>query len=317
MCNMNISLSQSVLPPDLVHLPVITAQRWLQVGRGEEFPTMEGAVFGADNSLFCAHRTKPWTDILRISSDKNIEIFYHDDDAVIIGLAIHKDGRVFAADINGRLLVISPNGKLERDLFECDSSKTYRPNDLAFDMRGNIYFSDFIGTESNLTGGIYRLDAKEDYREIVPVAGDLCTPNGVAFSPDYSVLWTSESLRNNVIRIELGENGFKTAHFSSQMAVYHNQGYPHVDSCKTDAEGNVYMAIMQGGRALVLNSSGIPVANILLEDRDDMTCIMSTNLALKPGTDEAFILSSGKAGAWIYKFKALTLCAPLYSEVTI
>lgn len=121
-------------------------------------------------------------------------------------------------------------------------------------------------------------------------------------------------MKNDIVRIALDANGYKSPHFSAQMAVYHNNGFPHVDSCKTDDEGNLYQAVMEGGRALVVNKFGIPIANILLSDRDDLSCIHSPNLALQPHSKVGYIISSGPKGAWIYKFSALAISSPLFSH---
>ncbi len=299
----------------MVALPTIYAEPWLQIGPGQPFPTVEGACFDRQGRLLVGHREAPWSDILRVNPDtKDFEIFYHDDHASLIGFACHKDGRVFAADIHGRLLVISPNGTVERDLL-ASCSKNFKPNDLCFDNKGNIYFSDFVGSDADPTGAIYRFDESEDYNILHLVAGDLCTPNAVGFSPDFSILWTAESLRNAVTRIALGADGYKHPHFSSHMITYRNSGFPHVDSNSIDCEGNIYQGIMEGGRAIVLDSQGIPIANILLSDRDKGDRMKTPNLAIRPGHAEGYLLACGTGGAWIYKFKALAPSAPLYANM--
>lgn len=304
------------LPPDLAGLPTIEATPWLNIGPGRPFPTVEGACFGRNGELFVGHREKPWSDILKIDCDtKECSVFYHDDATSLIGIACHRDGRVFCADIQGRLVVLSPDGKFERDLLSQYTDRTYKPNDLAFDNKGNIYFSDFIGMDTSPDGGIYRFDESENYEIIHLVADGLCTPNAVSFSPNYDILWTSESIRNNVVRIALDENGYKHPHFSSQMPVYHNSGFPHCDSNSVDSDGNIYQAVMEGGRAIVLDAQGIPTANILLTDREDGTRMRTPNIAIRPNANEGYLLAAGIGGAWVYKFASLAPSAPLYANM--
>ena len=63
---------------------------------------------------------------------------------------------------------------------------------------------------------------------------------------------------------------------------------------------------MPGGRALVFDCNGIPVRNILIPERAEGRLTMSTNLIIKPGTKEGYLLTSDfMSGAWIYSFEAL------------
>lgn len=304
------------LPPDQAGLETILAEPWLQIGPPQPFPTVEGACFDADGFLIVGHRERPWSDILKIDiRTKQIKVFYHDENASIIGLACHRDGRIFGADISGRLVVISPEGTLERDLLAPFRNKKFMPNDLCFDRRGNLYFSDFAGTPAHPDGAIYRLDMVENYERLHLVAGDLCTPNGVSFSPDFRLLWTAESLKNDVVRIALTEEGWLSPHFSAVLATYHNSGFPHVDSNATDVEGNLYQCIMEGGRALVLNEQGIPVYNILLADRENGDRMRTPNVAISPSGKEGFLLACGTGGAWVYRFASLAPSAPYFAAI--
>ncbi len=305
------------LSNDLAGLPTITAEPWLQIGQGETFPTMEGADFDRDGNLLVCHRTKPWTDIVKIYPDKNYETFYHNDNAVLIGVAVHKDGRVFAVDIDvegGRLLELSESGEYKRELFSV-IGKRIKPNDLAFDKKGNIYISDFIGDRNNPSGGIYRINADSDYCTMDMIAGGLASPNGVAFSPDFKWIWTGETTRNCVTKIMLDDEGNLSKHFLAETATYQCIGYEVADSTKTDSLGNVYQAIMYGGRILILNNSGIPIANVLLSDREEGNCMYSPNLAIHPTKNEGYIVTSGTKGAWIYKFNTFAPSMPLYSHM--
>lgn len=302
------------LSPDLAGLPVITAEPWLKIGPGQTFPTMEGADFDREGNLLVCHRTRPWSDVVRISPDRQYETIYHHDDAELIGVAVHKDGRIFAADINGgggRLIELGPDGSCHREL----CGKRLKPNDLAFDQEGNLYVSDFRGDRNNPSGGIYRLTQASDYTDMELTAGGLAAPNGVAFSPDFKLLWTGETTRNCVTRIMLDENRNLSGNFLSVLTAYQGTGFEVMDSTKVDTLGNVYQAVMYGGRALVLNNAGIPIANILLSDREEGGCMYTPNLAISPDSADGYILTSGTNGAWIYHFEALAPGAVLYSHM--
>lgn len=128
------------------------------------------------------------------------------------------------------------------------------------------------------------------------------------------MLWVGESVRNRVLRISMTKEGFvKPGGFSIQ-AVYTNIGNAVVDSNKVDSAGNLYQAMMWGGRAVVLNHYGIPIANIVVPDRDQGKYMNSPNLVIKPGTDEGYLIGTGPEGAWIHKFKAIAPAQKLFSH---
>ena len=80
-----------------------------------------------------------------------------------------------------------------------------------------------------------------------------------------------------------------------------------------DVDGNVYQAVNMQGRVVVFNKRGLPIANVLIPGRDEGKHLVTTNVAFKPGTDEAYITLSGR-GRLEYKFKGLTKGLPLFAE---
>ena len=58
----------------------------------------------------------------------------------------------------------------------------YMPNDLVFDARGGLYFSDFRGISTEPKGGAYYVSP--DFKTISPVLSRLAMANGIALSPD-------------------------------------------------------------------------------------------------------------------------------------
>jgi lactonase len=95
---------------------------------------------------------------------------------------------------------------------------------------------------------------------------------------------------------------------------YSTGGPSGPDGNKVDAEGNLYQTLMYQGRAIILNKFGVPVANVVIPGREEGKHLATSNLALKPGTDMAYILAAGEGGAWIYTFKALAPALTLYSH---
>ena len=89
----------------------------------------------------------------------------------------------------------------------------YMPNDLVFDMRGGVYFSDFRGSRPNRRGVYY---LSPDFKTITAVLPHLAMANGIALSPNGTELWITEFARNLLHRIELaGQQRYSSRHCDS------------------------------------------------------------------------------------------------------
>jgi lactonase len=138
--------------------------------------------------------------------------------------------------------------------------------------------------------------------------------NGVALSPDGKELWATEFSRNLLHRVELAE-ATKIGPFGTAVA-YHFTG-PAPDSMRADNDGNLYVAIYGQGRVLVFNRNGIPIGQVLLPGREEGHNLSSTSMAIRPGTDDLYIVTNdgkGGQGATIFHARAFTTALPLYSH---
>jgi len=90
-------------------------------------------------------------------------------------------------------------------------------------------------------------------------------------------------------------DGITPNQFYGAELIYRFTGTTGPDSTAVDSEGNVYQPLFRQGRLLILNGDGFPLANVLLDQRGDYLDV--TNLAIKPGTNEAYVVASGSGGA--------------------
>jgi lactonase len=177
----------------------------------------------------------------------------------------------------------------------------YMPNDLVFDAKGGFYFTDFKGTATDPRGGVYY--TAPDLKTITPVLPHLAMANGIALSLDGKALWATEFGRNLLHRIELAD-ATTIAPIGSAIA-YHFTG-PAPDSMRADADGNLYVAIYGQGRVLVLNRNGIPIGQVLLPGRQQGHNLQSISMAIRPGTNDLYAVTSdgnGGQGATIFHAK--------------
>lgn len=77
------------------------------------------------------------------------------------------------------------------------------------------------------------------------------------------------------------------------------------------------MAMYGQGRVLAFNKNGIPIGQVLLPGRGEGHNLRSTSLALRPGTDDLYIVTNdgtGGRGATIFYAEAFAKVLPLHSH---
>ncbi len=295
------------LPPDIAGLPTMEATPWIEIDDDPVRFGLEGPAFDTQGNFYVCQGgpSSPTTRIFKVTPQKEKSIFWQSDSIRPTGLALHRDGNFFAACISGEIAVISPGGETVRVLYPKADGQSMRPNDLTFDRAGDLYFTDWRGSVGNAVGGVYRYEADSGYTTLTPILQGLCCPNGISFSPDERVLWIGESSRNPILRLAMDERGLLSQVARAAFHFYQCVGRPVPDSNKVDSAGNLYQGIQWGGRILILDSNGIPIANVIVPGREQGRLLMTPNLAIEPGTSKAYMVASGTDGSWIYTFKTL------------
>ncbi len=298
------------IPPGERDLQSAVARPWFKVS--DEGIPLEGPSFDRAGDLL-------FTDagsgrVLRLTADKRQTTVVPANDLNLGGLAVHEDGRIFAAGTGGfrrgSIVSVRPDGSDMRTVIPPEAG--YVVNDLVFDARGGFYFTDFRGTSTEPKGGAYHV--APDLRTVTPILPHLALANGVALSPDGKTLWVTEFGRNLLHRIDLADATTPTP--LGTTVAYHFTG-PAPDSMRADSDGNLYVALYGQGRVLVLNRNGIPIGQVLLPGRDEGHNLLSTSLALKPGTDELFIVTNdgdGGQGSNIFHARGFAKALPLFSH---
>ena len=306
------------LPPGEALLPQIKADPWLRIDAGDVF--LKGMAFDRNGNLILMAAYPGKVDkgmsgrvdrsILKVTPAKEITTLINRHGVRMGGLAIHKDGRILIACLTGELLVMNLDGSDLRQITIKWKGKPERLSDVTFDSAGNLYAADFTGYTGNPTGGIYRWSP--DFQSVEPFMTHLTTPNGMAFTADEKSVWVGCSLANEIYHLTLHEN-----RQSVQKAAvwYRLSGHDGADGICVDVQGNMYLALNDQGRVLILNKHGIPIAGVLMPGRDRGELTRTTNVVFKPGTAEVYVAASGATGgAWIYTFQGLAEGVPLFSH---
>ncbi len=254
--------------------------------------------------------------LLRLTPQRELSTLYTDPELRPAGVAIHRDGRIFLACVGdfrgGSVVALNPEGRQPQVIVPPGAG--YVIDDLVFDAHGGFYFTDFRGTATSAAGGVHYVTP--DLRIITPVLPDMRAANGVALSPDGKILWATEFCANRLLRVEL--QGPTAINKFGATAPYHFVGRAP-DSMRTDADGNVYVAMYTQGRILVFSPNGVPIGQILLPGRQDGRFLNSTSLAFVPGSRDLVIVARDEVGggsAAIFKARGLTNGAQLYSHST-
>jgi lactonase len=299
------------IPPSERDLQYVVAEPWFKASH--EPMVLEGPAFERDGDLlFCDVSGRR---VLRLTPNKQLSTVLTLDDVGPGGLAIHKDGRIFIAAMNlakgtGLIVAVKSDGTGMQTIVP--STAGYLPNDLVFDASGGFYFTDFRGTSTDPKGGVYYVSP--DLKAITPVLPHLSEANGVALSPDGKRLWATEFGRNLLHRVDL-EAPTEIAPIGTAIPYHFTGAAP--DSMRTDSDGNVYVAMYGQGRVLVFNRNGIPIGQVLLPGRDEGHNLESTSMALKPGTNDLYIVTNdgnGGHGATIFHARVFAKALPLYSH---
>lgn len=147
----------------------------------------------------------------------------------------HSSRRVTRTELDGSVTVVA-NSFQGRQL--------NRPNDVVVKSDGSIYFTDpwtspLPAQQWDLSfSGVYRLTP--DLGTLTLLVDDFLVPNGLAFSPDESVLYINDSRRGHIRAFDMQPNG-TLARASDRIFSDLRGDQPGVpDGMKVDVEGTVY-----------------------------------------------------------------------------
>ncbi|MBB6122250.1 SMP-30/gluconolactonase/LRE family protein [Nocardiopsis algeriensis] len=293
--------------------PDRTAELLVQVTSVHEetgMTLLEGPTFAPDGGLLVVDVTAPpeKPKVLRVDtgSGEVSPVFSGGDGVYTSAQFGPRDDRLYLTDfLNGRIDSITPDGEDHTTFFSGDvDGAPMHPDDLAFDEAGNMYVSDstgFSGPAWEARGRVVRIDGET--AEATVLAEDLPAPNGISFNEDFTALWVGQYAANRIDHYLLGEGG--TTVESSHAAVYFDGGTSRIDSIAVDADGNLYQAVHGQPRVFVYSSTGEHLATVGVPDDAAGGLDTATNVAIAPGTTDAYMTVSGEDGGFVYTFDAL------------
>jgi gluconolactonase len=181
------------------------------------------------------------------------------------GLTRDLQGRLISAEhLTRRVTRTEPDGSITVVANSFQGKRLLRPNDVVVKSDGAIYFTDPGGPLAPEQwdvpfGGVYRVTP--DLGSITLLTDELIGPNGLAFSPDESVLYIDDSRRRHIKAFDLLPNGTLARNTSRVFADMSGPEPGGPDGMKVDSAGNVYCG--GAGGLYIMDSKGKKLGRIV------------------------------------------------------
>lgn len=212
---------------------------------------LEGPVFDRQGNLYVADI--PFGRIFRIDGAGEWTLVA-EYDGEPNGMKVLNDATLVIADYkNGLMQLDTATGRVRAYLERRNTERFRGVNDLVFDRRGNLYFTDQGQTGlHDPTGRVYRLRPSG---QLDVLLCNVPSPNGVCLSADGSVLFLAVTRGNCVWRVPLLADG-SVAKVGQFFTSYGASG---PDGLAADVEGRLIVANPGLGWVWVLNGRAEPV----------------------------------------------------------
>ncbi|MXY21466.1 MAG: SMP-30/gluconolactonase/LRE family protein [Dehalococcoidia bacterium] len=248
--------------PDLDRLLTIDQQiQELGDGFGGDGGPAEGPLWWSDGGYLL------FSDIhnnrrMKWSPDEGVTLFQQPTNHAN-GLTRDLKGRLLACEHSARRVTRQDSdGEVTTIANRYRGSRLNRPNDVIVKSDGSIYFTDPGAPAPGLDldySGVYVVSP--DLDEVTMLVGDFITPNGIAFSPDESILYVNDTRRQHIRAFDVQPNG--TIALASDRVLCDLSGdRPGVpDGMKVDIEGNIYCG--GSGGVWVIDANGNHLGTIV------------------------------------------------------
>ncbi|NQV54962.1 MAG: SMP-30/gluconolactonase/LRE family protein [Rhodospirillales bacterium] len=221
------------------------------LGESPVWSAAEGAVYWTDIGSQRIHRAEP------AGGDTQS----WDAPAPAGMIALRASGGLIAALVDG-IYGFDPESEIWEKLvaLEEDQPET-RPNDGKCDAAGRLWVGTMdLNDHIKPIGAFYRIDPD---LTVTKIAAGFCIPNGLAWSPDDTRMYHTDSRRGMVRRLEFDLAAGKTGQEQNYFA-YDRATGGGVDGAAMDAEGGYWAALYGGGKVVCINDAGEIIEEIPL-----------------------------------------------------
>jgi len=267
------------LCPTNMPKPLLPIERFKGFAEGLDHP--EGVAFDADGTLWAGGELGQIYRIDKRGRAKEVANL----GGFCLGLTFSRSQELYVCNFKRHALIrMNRKGRVLDSWEKAGTRKLETPNFSVFDSEGNLYFSD-SGSWGKNDGRVYRLRSNG---RIEDFAGPFDFANGLSLSLDEKFLYVVESLRDDVIEVEIrtdGKAGSKRVYASSLERV--------PDGAALDAEGNLYVTCYATHNIYKVNRKG--VASLFAFDPHGTMLSGPTNIAFGgPNFDQMFVANLGR-----------------------
>ena len=221
-----------------------------------------------------------------------------------------RQGRLISCEHGGRRVSRTEyDGTITTLADSFDGKRLNSPNDVVCKSDGSIWFTDppfgilgyyegYMATPE-LGTNVYRIDPQT--REITMVTDAVVGPNGLAFSPDESILYVVESRTTprNIVAFDVVDGGRKLR--NKRLFLDAGPGSP--DGFRVDIDGNLWCGWGMGSAELdgvmIFNPDAKPIGRIAAPERCANLCFGGTyrNRLFMAGSTSLYALYVNTQGA--------------------
>jgi len=181
------------------------------------------------------------------------------------GLTRDLQGRIVSAEhLTRRVTRTEADGSITVIANSFQGKRLLRPNDVVVKSDGAIYFTDPGGPLAPdqwdvTSAGVYRVSA--DLGSMSLLTDEMVGPNGIAFSPNESILYVSDSRQRHIKAFDMLPNGVLAKQTSRVFADLAGPEPGVADGIKVDGAGNVYSG--GSGGLYILDTKGRKLGRIV------------------------------------------------------
>ena len=161
------------------------------------------------------------------------------------GLTRDAQGRLVACEQDARRVTREEVNGISIVADKYQGLRLNRPNDVVVKTDGGIYFTDPFNRPpaspekwDQPVAGVYRVAS--DLSKITLLIDSLVFPNGLAFSPNESVLYISDSWRRSIFAYDVAPDGLLNKQSERLFADLSGSESGVPDGMKVDTAGNIY-----------------------------------------------------------------------------
>ncbi|CAN5769303.1 SMP-30/gluconolactonase/LRE family protein [soil metagenome] len=237
---------------------------------------------------FGAHRTLVWSDIpnnrmLRYDERNGTTSVFREPANNANGHTVDRQGRLVSCEhLTRRVTRTEHDGAITALASHWQGKRLNSPNDVVVHSDGGVWFTDpsygiltdYEGLRADSEIGacnVYRIDPASGAVELV--ADDFVKPNGLAFSPDESVLYIADTGASRAVngprhirRMDVNADG-KTLGKSRVFATCDNGMF---DGFRVDTEGRIWSSAGDGVHAF--DADGTLLGKLLVPERVANVC---------------------------------------------